>query len=1006
MDGENATAATEAARELLQNRVRHRRSEGNVQSDVDALVRAMQVGHIELQYQTGQGPADIYLPNRRAFIECKAFPLAADPDKPQGRNRPESPKQQLDRYVLAEIETEIRSPMLPGLGDAPPNAPWTGIITDGSHWHVYRYPHAADAASELTMSEQIHTEDDALIALLETALSIQVPGKAWIPQQPGELFTDLKDKLDDLYRNLPRKARMPTQTKRQLWLDMMTTSGMVPTDDAGRERLFLAHSFLIVVVRLVSHTLKAPNPPSAWTEALQDGFASWVLDFDRGQRWAARVWQVVDRYDWRRRRGDVLRDLYHQYVAAQDRKVFGEFYTPDWLAALMVEEVLDDSWIETAVGAALQGDVKGVGVLDPACGSGTFLYHAALRILDADTVRALRPVRQTDVVAQLVNGMDIHPVAVEIAKVNLERALPAEPSDGASAFKVYLGDSLQTSTRGELLFGHSEDTMLLTTPRGGQVLLPLRFVQQASFAENMRRMVNAAARGEPLPPDIAAADDRAALEDCHRQLAAIIDREGNSVWTWYAINLVGPYLLALRKIDRIVANPPWVRLSDIQVVERKRDMEAFGRSLGLQEGGKQAPHLDIASFFVLRTRELYAANPSSNAGAWLVKKSALRSGQWAAFRQLHKPTLAQTVDLQDLQPFGGGDATRCCLLLEHHRMRGYPSWPRLEARRRVKRRLSMHDTLHTANGRIQFNEAPAPLPQAPSGYAQASIKEGATLVPHVLALVDSRRNTGRIGWAEVTTRPSKRNQWGEVEVQTGEVPDVWIRPVHTSPDMLPYLAMREPPLAIIPVGDDGKLHSQPDQACPFWSELDEVYDAYRTHGKGTPRTLIGRFDFSRGLSAQPLRPQPDRCLVLSPSSGDIMRAARTQAGVAVVDATLYWMVAQSEDEAGYLVALLNAHCLRRAFDESRESGRDFHLHPWRKVPIPSYDRTNASHRRLGELCSKVEPIVEQQVALALGRRPDLKQKKLSEIARTAVRQSDAGLEIESLAKQLLPDQAD
>lgn len=25
-----------------------------------------------------------------------------------------------------------------------------------------------------------------------------------------------------------------------------------------------------------------------------------------------------------------------------DRKVFGEFYTPDWLAAMMVEQVLDE----------------------------------------------------------------------------------------------------------------------------------------------------------------------------------------------------------------------------------------------------------------------------------------------------------------------------------------------------------------------------------------------------------------------------------------------------------------------------------------------------------------------------------------------------------------------------------------------------------------------------------------------------------------------------------------
>ena len=509
-----------------------------------------------------------------------------------------------------------------------------------------------------------------------------------------------------------------------------------------------------------------------------------------------------------------------------------------------------------------------------------------------------------------------------------------------------------------------------------------------------------------MPPGIASGDEEhAKLEDCHRRLTEIIDEEGNSVWTWYAINLVGPYLLALRKIDRIVANPPWVKLADIQVLERKRTMEEFGRSLGLQEGGKMAPHLDIASFFVLRTRALYAAHPREDPGVWLVKKSALRSGQWAPFRRIHEPTLAQSVDLEDLQPFKGGDATRCCLLMEHRPMRCSSS-PRLVARRLVKRRLFMHDTLRTAGSLIQFDEVPAFLPQAASEYAVSDFRQGATLVPHVLVLIASQENTRRLGWARVSTRPSTQPQWSGVPKQTGEVPKEWIRPVHTSPNMLPYMAMWEPRHALVPTGDDGNLHSRPEHACPFWTELDEIYDVHRGHGKSTPITLFKRLDYRGGLSAQPLRPQRSQRMVLYPSSGDIMRAARIQAGIAVVDATLYWLVAHSKDEAGYLVALLNAQCLRRAFEESRESGRDFHLHPLRKVPIPRYDRTNASHRRLGALCSRTEAIVERRVKEELVKHPDLQQQKLSDIARHAVLASAAGREIEDLARQLLPAQAD
>lgn len=59
-------------------------------------------------------------------------------------------------------------------------------------------------------------------------------------------------------------------------------------------------------------------------------------------------------YDWRRQREDVLRTFYEQFIDAKDRKVFGEFYTPDWLAEMVVETVLDDDWCRYAADQALQ----------------------------------------------------------------------------------------------------------------------------------------------------------------------------------------------------------------------------------------------------------------------------------------------------------------------------------------------------------------------------------------------------------------------------------------------------------------------------------------------------------------------------------------------------------------------------------------------------------------------------------------------------------------------------
>ena len=116
----------------------------------------------------------------------------------------------------------------------------------------------------------------------------------------------------------------------------------------------------------------------------------------------------------------------------------------------------------------------------------------------------------------------------------------------------------------------------------------MTFVRRSSFAEDMGRVVSAAVDEQPIAPAVLTGLDTADREDLKRardELAETIGDEGNSVWTWYAVNLAGPHLLSEQKVDRIVANPPWVKLSEIQHVPRKRAMEQFGQNLGIYQGG-------------------------------------------------------------------------------------------------------------------------------------------------------------------------------------------------------------------------------------------------------------------------------------------------------------------------------------------------------------------------------------------------------------------------------------
>ena len=50
-------------------------------------------------------------------------------------------------------------------------------------------------------------------------------------------------------------------------------------------------------------------------------------------------------------------------------------------------------------------------VLDPACGSGTFLFHALRRLIDAGRAAGWTELRFVEACANQVRGLDVHPVS-------------------------------------------------------------------------------------------------------------------------------------------------------------------------------------------------------------------------------------------------------------------------------------------------------------------------------------------------------------------------------------------------------------------------------------------------------------------------------------------------------------------------------------------------------------------------------------------------------------------
>lgn len=83
-----------------------KRLEDNIRQDIIKLLDSLNIQSF-LSHRTSAGLADIYLPNRRVFIEVKAVGKANNPHNVQNNN--ETNFQQVERYLLAEMKRVLTS---------------------------------------------------------------------------------------------------------------------------------------------------------------------------------------------------------------------------------------------------------------------------------------------------------------------------------------------------------------------------------------------------------------------------------------------------------------------------------------------------------------------------------------------------------------------------------------------------------------------------------------------------------------------------------------------------------------------------------------------------------------------------------------------------------------------------------------------------------------------------------------------------------------------------------
>ena len=128
-----------------------------------------------------------------------------------------------------------------------------------------------------------------------------------------------------------------------------------------------------------------------------------------------KMFRRFNRFDFTQVDRDILGDVYQGYLPPNERKRLGEFYTPKEV----IEYILD------AVGYKPEKEIRGKKILDPACGSGSFLVEAMQRLIERYR-RVGFNLKDPDDAKQVIDGsfssiygLDIHPFACFIAEMNL-----------------------------------------------------------------------------------------------------------------------------------------------------------------------------------------------------------------------------------------------------------------------------------------------------------------------------------------------------------------------------------------------------------------------------------------------------------------------------------------------------------------------------------------------------------------------------------------------------------
>ncbi len=377
---------------------------------------------------------------------------------------------------------------------------------------------------------------------------------------------------------------------------------------------------------------------------------------------------------------DLLKKLYHYLLPREIRHDLGEYYTPDWLAERLVIQTL---------GSKDLGDPTRR-VLDPACGSGTFLVILIKYIRERLAKQGGNPAKTLELILNNVIGFDLNPLAVIAARTNYLLALGdlLKARKGDIDIPVYQADSVLTPSQGTDLF--TEKVYPLKTSVG-EFRVPASFAERKRMDALANTLDEAVEEGigedtffhrleKAVPSSKEVRDSEEDLKALYNQLYQLHEEGLNGVWARIIKNAFAP--LFIEPCDYIVGNPPWVNWESLPDEYRRSTMKLWEyyslfpkRKKGMDTILGAAKY-DLSSLMTYVALDKYL-KIGGKLGFVLTQTLFKTAGAAQGFRSFTLPdgTPAGPILVEDmvkLQPFEGAtNRTAVATLIKGHKVR-YP----------------------------------------------------------------------------------------------------------------------------------------------------------------------------------------------------------------------------------------------------------------------------------------------------------------------------------------------